>query len=924
MNFDRAISSAGTVADPDFEVSAGTGIYNAGANKLGITTNGVLRRTISAVDEIATLPQTGPAGSASAPTYSFSSDADTGMYHAVGADTLAFATAGSAKLTMDTVSINPGLPINAGDGAVGAPSYSFTSSPASGIYSSGSGNVDITVNGTQALNIEDDRSNFAGVVQAADGVVGEPSFSFNNDTDTGMYSVAANSLGFSTGGTNRVTVSSSTLESTLPITAVSVGSRYATTVSSASTLTLTSASAGVQEITGGANQNVNLPDATTLQLGHTFQIIATFTSPKTLTIRDNGSNSLLAVTGSAHSVYFVLTANGTSNGTWVYYELATNAGIAQTTVKMSAAGNITAVNNVYAADGTVGAPAFSFSSDPDTGIYQTGVANTMGFSTGGAQRMSVSTTAITSTLPIIYPLGTVGAPSITFTGGTTTGIYAPTIATVAVAIGGSQALTVQAGAMISAGVVVAPTAAASAPGLTFSGTTNRGVYSSATGNVGLAVGGNSILEATATALTQTVPSIAPMGSGGAPSYSFTGAATTGMYGDVGSVDFSVAASKRLSVGANYTTHENLVRLPFGTATDPSICFNTDENCGIYHGDTDTLSIATNGTKRVDVSTTAVTSTLPMLGAAGSASAPTYSFSANPDIGMFQTGGQLRLATGGTEQVTISTTGFTSALPITSVTGSATAPSYRFTSDGDTGMYSGNADTIRFTTAGTLRHTISTAAETTTLPQVGANGSASAPTYSFSGDPNTGMYWDSADIIGFSAGGTQRLSVSGTDIIGSVRFVAPAGSASSASYVFAGDGSTGLYSTGAGNINMTTSGTLRKTLGTTIETNTLLQRGPDGSAGAPSYAFSSDPNTGIYWISADDVGVSTGGTLRLDVSTTAVTSTLPVGVPSYTVASIPAATTAGQIIYVSNETGGAVLAFSDGTNFRRVTDRAIVA
>lgn len=33
---------------------------------------------------------------------------------------------------------------------------------------------------------------------------------------------------------------------------------------------------------------------------------------------------------------------------------------------------------------------------------------------------------------------------------------------------------------------------------------------------------------------------------------------------------------------------------------------------------------------------------------------------------------------------------------------------------------------------------------------------------------------------------------------------------------------------------------------------------------------------------------------------------------------------GAQIYVSDETGGAVPAFSDGTNWRRVTDRAIVS
>ena len=45
--------------------------------------------------------------------------------------------------------------------------------------------------------------------------------------------------------------------------------------------------------------------------------------------------------------------------------------------------------------------------------------------------------------------------------------------------------------------------------------------------------------------------------------------------------------------------------------------------------------------------------------------------------------------------------------------------------------------------------------------------------------------------------------------------------------------------------------------------------------------------------------------------------------SYTVGTLPSAAVASKEIYVSNEAGGAVLAFSDGTNWRRVTDRAIV-
>ena len=50
----------------------------------------------------------------------------------------------------------------------------------------------------------------------------------------------------------------------------------------------------------------------------------------------------------------------------------------------------------------------------------------------------------------------------------------------------------------------------------------------------------------------------------------------------------------------------------------------------------------------------------------------------------------------------------------------------------------------------------------------------------------------------------------------------------------------------------------------------------------------------------------------------------VQLPSYTVTTLPAATTAAGLIFVTNETGGAVPAFSDGTNWRRMTDRAIVS
>lgn len=72
------------------------------------------------------------------------------------------------------------------------------------------------------------------------------------------------------------------------------------------------------------------------------------------------------------------------------------------------------------------------------------------------------------------------------------------------------------------------------------------------------------------------------------------------------------------------------------------------------------------------------------------------------------------------------------------------------------------------------------------------------------------------------------------------------------------------------------------------------------------------------------------TPRFGVGTASPTTQLHVGGPlrigTFAKASLPdaVATGAGTILMVSDETGGPVPAFSDGTNWRRVTDRAIVS
>lgn len=212
-------------------------------------------------------------------------------------------------------------------------------------------------------------------------------------------------------------------------------------------------------------------------------------------------------------------------------------------------------------------------------------------------------------------------------------------------------------------------------------------------------------------------------------------------------------------------------------------------------------------------------------------------------------------------------------------GSAGVPSVTFTSDPDTGIYKDGTDTIAITTAGTKRRAISTTAETFTLQQLGGGGSASAPTYSFSTDPDSGIYSTGSNQVGISAGNTVVWSSSSTGSTYTVPLRASDGSATLPSVSFANLTGAGLYNETAtantmglatgnakrGQLNstalamsvpITTSST---TESTTPGTGSIVTAGGLGvakninfagqalgeieGAGAPTYSFTADPDTG---------------------------------------------------------------------------------
>ena len=91
-------------------------------------------------------------------------------------------------------------------------------------------------------------------------------------------------------------------------------------------------------------------------------------------------------------------------GVWGAWALDTASGDAATALKVAKAGD-TMTGALLHPDGIVTAPAISFSAEATLGMWRV-AANQIGWTVGGVTRLTLSNTALTSTLPVILPLAT--------------------------------------------------------------------------------------------------------------------------------------------------------------------------------------------------------------------------------------------------------------------------------------------------------------------------------------------------------------------------------------------------------------------------------------------------------------------------------------------------------------------------------------
>lgn len=221
---------------------------------------------------------------------------------------------------------------------------------------------------------------------------------------------------------------------------------------------------------------------------------------------------------------------------------------------------------------------------------------------------------------------------------------------------------------------------------------------------------------------------------------------------------------------------------------------------------------------------------------------------------------------GTRKAYINSSGINSIDCVLTGAGSPSAPSHSFSADTNTGMYNSAADTLDFTTGGVNCLSLTTVTATSTLPIMAPVGTPLIPAYAFASDNNTGMYRIGADALGFSAGGIAQLKIDTNAVIPYRSIWMQDGTVSEPTLAFVTDASTGLYKSTTSTLNLATAGVSRVALNTASLTTTLPILAPAGSVSAPSLAFSADSNTGLYNSAANTLDFACGGANIVSLTT----------------------------------------------------------
>ncbi|MCL9807356.1 hypothetical protein NAT51_17645 [Flavobacterium amniphilum] len=394
-------------------------------------------------------------------------------------------------------------------GTAALPSYSWQTDPNTGLFSSGSDQVDFSTNGTARLRIPASDQ----VHALSLGTAALPFYSFSTDTDTGVLSPGADQIDFSTGATSRFRIPA-------------------------------------------ANQ------VHALSLGTAALPFYSFSTDTNTGIYSPGADQV---------------------------DFSTNA---------TARFRIPAANQVHALSlGTAALPFYSFSTDTDTGILSPG-ADQIDFSTGTTARFRIPAANQVHALS----LGTAALPFYSFSADTDSGILSPGADQIDFSTGATARFRIPAANQVHA----LSLGTAALPFYSFSADTNTGIFSSGADQVDFSTNATARFRIPAADQVHALS----LGTAALPFYSFSADPNTGIFSPgADQVDFSTNGTARFRIPAANQVHA----LSLGTAALPFYSFSGDPDTGLWSAAANSLSLSTNGTEkwRIDANgNVGVSQTLP--------------------------------------------------------------------------------------------------------------------------------------------------------------------------------------------------------------------------------------------------------------------------------------------------------------------------
>lgn len=205
-------------------------------------------------------------------------------------------------------------PLRVPAGSSAAPALSFSAETNSGLYRAGAGDLRLAIGGTDRATFTAASLTIAGaltasgVVKAGDGATGAPAFSFGSETNSGMYRASAGDVRIAIAGADRLSITASLISAAAAVTVLGAGTvqggltvTQSTTNGNGASITGNGTGAGAS-ITGGSGGGTGL------------QVTAGGTNGAGMTIQGKGTGTALAIdanAGGATGVALQLTGNTT-------------------------------------------------------------------------------------------------------------------------------------------------------------------------------------------------------------------------------------------------------------------------------------------------------------------------------------------------------------------------------------------------------------------------------------------------------------------------------------------------------------------------------------------------------------------------------------------------------------------------------------